>query len=69
MYSRLAHCEAVLVSDVPHAEEGCGGGGEHHEDEETLEVYGVADMGTLEGYRAGDVEECLKSVDGTVKPI
>ena len=69
VHSGLAHCKAVLVTDVPHAEEGCGSGGYHHQDKETLEVYGIAHVCALEGHGAGHVKECLKSVDGAVKPV
>ena len=64
----VADGETVLIADVPHAEQGSGDGGDHHQDEEALEIDGVTDVGTLLGDGPGHVQESLKSVDRRVQP-
>ena len=59
----VTHREAVLVADVPHAEEGGRDGGDHHEDEDAFEIDGVTYVGTLAGDGPGHVQEGLESID------
>ena len=59
----------MLVTDVPHAEQRCGNGGDHHEDKDALEIDGVTYVGTLPGDGPGHVEEGLKSINGGMQPV
>ena len=62
------HCEIVLVTNVPHAEQGSGNEGDHHDDHDPLDVEGVPDVRTPGGDGCGDTEEGVKGIPCRMQP-
>ena len=53
----------MLITYVPHAEEGCRNEGYHYHAHHPLDIDGVAYVGTPAGYGSGHTKEGVKSVD------